>query len=189
MDSRTGLAVFLFTIIASSLWALYFTVFHNSVDLGEFQAGPPAAAPGIAKKPEAGAAGGAGGQKAASAQAAPGGGKPARPWLSTDEGIAQGAKVYKIHCAVCHGAGGLGDGTPGLVPPPRNLVEGQWERGGSSKELFVTLRDGMEGSSMVSFKHLSAEDRWALVHYIRSITKNKPEDSLKELEEFAKSAP
>ena len=199
--SKTGFAVFLFTIAASVLWASYFTVFHNSVDLGELEAGPPL--PKLA-------AGGKGGSSAARAKEASGkgadqtpdqikaqaanqeesdsSGGEAKPWLSTSQSIAQGAKVYKIHCAVCHGAKGLGDGTPGLVPPPRNLVEGEWKHGGSSKELFITLRKGIEGTSMVSFKHLSKEERWTLVHYIRSITKSKANDDLEELEEFAKTA-
>ena len=182
--SRTGLAIFLFTMAASSAWAVYFTVFHNSIDLGEMKAGPPM--PKMAAQEESPEAEGKTEPSAESeASGAEGEGEA---WISTDKSIAQGAAVYKIHCAVCHGPKGLGDGTPGLVPPPRNLVEGDWKRGGSSKELFITLQEGIEGGSMVSFKHLSKEDRWALAHYIRSITKNKVKDELEELEEFAKTA-
>jgi len=109
-------------------------------------------------------------------------------WISTKQTISQGQKVYTTQCAVCHGTKGLGDGTPGLIPAPRNLVEGKWKNGGSSKDLFTTLQKGMEGTSMVSFQHLSKSDRWALVHYIRFITKNKVQDDKKELEEFANQA-
>ncbi len=113
---------------------------------------------------------------------------PAGPWLPTNESIARGGEVYQINCAMCHGPGGLGDAPAAAAfnPPPRNLVEGQWTNGGSSKELFITLRDGIAGSPMTPFKHLSPEDRWALVHYIRSITENMVEDDPEDLAEFAK---
>ena len=112
-----------------------------------------------------------------------------RPWISTEWLIAQGKKVYAVQCALCHGPKGLGDGNPALIPPPRNLVEGDWQKGGSSKELFLTFEKGIEGTSMASFKHLSKLDRWALVHYVRSITDNKVPDDPKELEEFGPDAP
>ena len=110
-----------------------------------------------------------------------------KPWVSSEALIQRGATVYKAQCALCHGPKGLGDGTPGLIPPPRNLVEGKWKQGGRSQDLFMTFQKGIAGSSMVSFKHLPNVDLWALVHYVRSITKNKVEDDSKQLEEFAKN--
>ena len=108
-------------------------------------------------------------------------------WILSDSLVQKGQVIYKAQCALCHGPKGLGDGNPGLVPPPRNLVEGKWKMGeGSAERLFQTLFEGIPNSSMVSFKHLPKADRWALVHYIRSITKNKVEDDPKKLEEFAK---
>lgn len=113
----------------------------------------------------------------------------AEPWISTDLLLEKGKTLYKAQCALCHGVKGLGDGSPGLVPPPRNLVEGKWRTGsGSSEHLFIVLTDGISGSSMVPFKHIPKVDRWALVHYVRSITKNKVKDDPKKLEEFAKKA-
>ena len=116
-------------------------------------------------------------------------GSDSRDWISSDSLIQKGQGIYKAQCALCHGPKGLGDGNPGLVPPPRNLVEGKWKMGeGSAERLFQTLFEGIPNSSMVSFKHLPKIDRWALVHYIRSITKNKVKDDPKKLEEFAKKA-
>ncbi|MCB0386285.1 MAG: cytochrome c, partial [Bdellovibrionales bacterium] len=93
-------------------------------------------------------------------------------------------------CAVCHGKEGKGNGpaSSGLVPPPRNLVEGKWKQGGSSKDLFVTMEMGVPGTSMIGFAHLPKIQRWALVHYLRSITMNKVEDDLDELERFGQTA-
>lgn len=113
-----------------------------------------------------------------------------KPWLDNEAMLAHGSKVYATNCAVCHGAGGKGDGPAGngLVPPPRNLVEGNWQKGGTSVALFTTLQKGIEGGSMASFAHLPKVDRWAMVQYIRSITENKVEDNDAELEKFAATA-
>ena len=166
--NKLGFYFFLATMGLSCLWAIYFLIFNNSIDLGEYkdQTKQIHTASDESLSPE----------------------ERAKPWISTDNLVAYGSKVYKAQCALCHGPKGLGDGTPGLVPPPRNLVEGQWKFGGTSKALFITLEKGIEGSSMVSFKHLPKWDRWALVHYIRSITKNKTPDNAKELEDFAAQA-
>ena len=112
-------------------------------------------------------------------------------WISSPAGVTQGGKVYQTYCFTCHGSKGLGDGPAGgaLKPPPRDLVKGDWQQGGSSIALYKTLAQGIEGTSMVSFSYLSKEDRWALVHYIRSLTQNKVKDDPKELEKFAKTAP
>jgi len=111
-------------------------------------------------------------------------------WISSEGLITHGQKVYQTYCASCHGESGLGDGAAGngLTPPPRNLIEGEWKRGGSSIELYKTLIEGIEGTSMVSFSYLSNIDRWTLIHYVRSITENKVKDDEKQLEEFAKTA-
>ncbi len=163
--NKWGLYFFTATTAFSCLWAVYFLVFNNSIDLGEYDDQTQVSqAEGLSEEEQA------------------------EPWVSTENLVAHGGKVYKVHCALCHGEKGLGDGTPGLIPPPRNLVEGKWRLGGSSKVLFVTLQEGIEGSSMVSFKHLPKLDRWALVHYIRSITNNKVPDNAEELEEFANQA-
>ncbi|MCY4321383.1 MAG: cytochrome c [Bdellovibrionaceae bacterium] len=161
-----GFILFVATLVFSSAWGSYFLLIENKIDLGEYadQMQEPQETEGLSSEEQE------------------------NPWLSSQALVSYGSKIYKAQCALCHGAGGLGDGTPGLIPPPRNLVEGKWQHGGSSKDLFTTLNKGIEGTSMVSFKHLSKLDRWALVHYVRSITNNKVADNAEELEEFAKQA-
>ena len=113
-----------------------------------------------------------------------------KPWETTPEMISYGHKVFELNCVACHGKEGKGDGpaAAGIVPPPRNLVEGKWKNGGLSQNLFSTISTGITGTSMASFSHLPKSDRWALVHFIRSITKNKPADKADELEKFASKA-
>ncbi|MBC6414992.1 MAG: cytochrome c [Bdellovibrionales bacterium] len=164
--NRRGFYFFICVIIFSSVWALYFVFFKSNIDLAELSDSKQkeSVSAGLTKEEQT------------------------RPWIITENLISHGSKIYKAQCALCHGAEGLGDGTPGLIPPPRNLVEGKWKLGGSPQALFKTLQTGIEGGSMVSFKHLPNLDRWALVHYIRSITKNKTAYNEQELEEFAKTA-
>ena len=110
------------------------------------------------------------------------------PWLTSEEMVAHGAKIYKQNCTTCHGEKGAGDGpsASALNPAPRNLVQGQWKKGGTSVELFTTLTNGFAvGSSMASYKFLKVGDRWALVHFIRSITEDKPADDAEKLKAFS----
>ena len=172
--NKYGLLLLLFVTLFSVVWIGYLFFAKGTIDLSEFEDSTKkegeqeVATEGKIKEPK----------KEESAS----------PWIASEALIKQGTTVYQTQCAVCHGPKGLGDGTPGLDPPPRNLVEGKWKQGGSAKDLFITLQKGIEGTSMVAFKHLSKEDRWALVHYIQSITKNKVIDDAKTLEEFGKTA-
>ena len=74
-----------------------------------------------------------------------------------------------------------------MNPPPRNFVEGKWKNGGDSATLFKTISTGIPGSSMASFAHIPAPDRWSLVQFIRSLTKNKIQDDPAKVEAFAKT--
>ncbi len=109
-----------------------------------------------------------------------------RPWEHSPVMLGRGKEVLSMYCVSCHGKGGRGDapGGAGIVPPPRDLVVGRWRKGGSSKELFVTISEGIEGTSMGSYGHLDKIDRWALVQFVRSITERKSDDSLSDLEDF-----
>ena len=82
---------------------------------------------------------------------------------------------------------GRGDGTAGrgLQPPPRDFTEGDWKYGGSSIDLFTVITQGSEGTSMASFSHIPKLERWALVHFIRSLTKKPVPDDPDQVKEFA----
>lgn len=110
-------------------------------------------------------------------------------WISEPGLVAAGADIYKNACASCHGAKGLGDGVA-ATPATRNLVKGDWKAGnGTAEDLYKVVQNGLPGTMMVSFKAmLTKNKRWALVHYIRSITENKADDDAAALEAFAKTA-
>jgi mono/diheme cytochrome c family protein len=162
--NRAGLVAFLGSVVFCLAFFVYISFIHPGVDLKEVQAPAEGASQMVAAN--------------------------TTPWVFTDEGVARGAAVYKSNCAVCHGDKGMGDGPAGaaLVPKPRNLVEGKWKQGGTSVDLFNTLVKGIPGSPMAAFNYLPVNDRWALVHFMRSITKDKPADDEAALGAFGASA-
>ena len=82
--------------------------------------------------------------------------------------VEQGEKVAKVNCASCHGAKGKGDGAAAaaLNPKPADWTSKkvQDETDGS---LFWKISTGR--GAMPPWKHLPEKDRWALVHYLRSV--------------------
>lgn len=117
--------------------------------------------------------------------------KVEKVWVASAELIEHGQKVYKNNCATCHGNQGGGDGVAaaGMIPAPRNLIAGGWKYGGDEVGLYKTLQNGVAGTSMVSYKAvLKPGDRWALVHYIQSITKDLKKTPETELAQFAQGA-
>ncbi|MBC7465575.1 MAG: cytochrome c [Bdellovibrio sp.] len=108
------------------------------------------------------------------------------PWVSTPEVVTAGQKIFKANCAVCHGEKG---DLVGGIANARNLVEGQWKMGAGEIAHFKVLQNGLPGTQMASFKaQLKANERWAVVNFINSITKNKSTDKPEDVAAFAKTA-
>ncbi len=90
-----------------------------------------------------------------------------------------GQSLYKLHCAICHGSDGEGDGvlSKEFVPAPRNFTEGVF-RFTSTKngeppariDILRVIERGIEGSygrSMPPFPQFSSSERLALVEVVR----------------------
>jgi mono/diheme cytochrome c family protein len=92
------------------------------------------------------------------------------PFAPGDEAaLKRGGAVFTNHCALCHGAGGAGDGVMsrrGVPPPPSLLAENA--RALNDARMFSLLAHGR--GNMASYAGaLSREDRWKAVLYVRSI--------------------
>jgi len=100
----------------------------------------------------------------------------------TPELIAKGKSLFAVNCASCHGANGFGDGPAAVAlnPKPRNFHEGYWKYGGGVVRIVRTVSTGSPGTAMAAFTNIPLEDRFALAHFVRSLSpkpeEDKPED-------------
>ncbi len=91
------------------------------------------------------------------------------PLVGTAEVNADGASLYDAYCALCHGAGGTGDGQ--LASFYRRMPDLTAPHVGNYPDGFVysIIREG--GRTMPRFADaLSVDERWALVHYLRTLS-------------------
>jgi mono/diheme cytochrome c family protein len=169
--NQFGMIAFLFSMAFVFVFFVYIVAVHPGIDLKENIQDPADLA-------------------AANSVAAVDVSKVTEPWVTSADMIAHGTKLYAQNCAMCHGEKGLGDGAAGaaLNPKPRNLVEGKWTQGAGAIAHFKVLTNGIDGTSMASYKHLKAVDRWALTHFIDSITNNKSNEDGAALAAFGKTA-
>ncbi len=82
--------------------------------------------------------------------------------------IDDGKKLYAKFCVVCHGEKGKGDGVAaaGLTPRPADHSSEKIQKQ-SDGALFWKLTTGR--APMASYKQFSAEQRWALVNFMRTL--------------------
>jgi DMSO reductase family type II enzyme heme b subunit len=125
---------------------------------------PAPGAPGLARL-VTGAAGAALRPRQAEAQAAGDGGR--------------GKQLYDAKCALCHGAGGKGDGPAAerLLPRPRDFTAGKYKIRTTASgqlptddDLARVIRDGMPGTSMPAWGAVikDAKDMQAVVAYVKA---------------------
>lgn len=89
--------------------------------------------------------------------------------------IEKGKAAFTTNCVSCHGDKMDGNGPAGAMmnPKPRNLVTEKFKNGDKPDKVLKTVTDGVTGTAMTGFAHLSEEDRWSLVHYVLSERKAK----------------
>ena len=89
----------------------------------------------------------------------------------TADFIAKGKTQYETVCASCHGNKGKGDGVAAAVldPKPRNFHELEgWTQGRTFYDIYKSINDGVAGTGMTAYEFLPAEDRVAIIQYIRT---------------------
>jgi len=91
------------------------------------------------------------------------------PNAMTRELLARGRERYEIHCAVCHGESGVGDGSVVRhgFPRPASIYE-QRLRDAPVGYLFDVITNGY-GAMYPYASRVSVEDRWAIAAYIRAL--------------------
>jgi mono/diheme cytochrome c family protein len=93
----------------------------------------------------------------------------------TTELLVKGRASFEASCATCHGSSGDGMGPAGqyLNPKPRHFTNDKFKQGSSVEEIFMTLQTGVKDTPMVTFAHLSEDERWALSYYVLSFVPSK----------------
>jgi mono/diheme cytochrome c family protein len=109
--------------------------------------------------------------------------EPPDPYLGKTSPLAapeleEAKKLFNRECASCHGEDGKGDTPTGkaLMPPAGNLAEGRLHDAIQDDYIFWRISEGGGfppfNSGMTPFKaSLSEEQRWQLVHYVRTLRK------------------
>jgi mono/diheme cytochrome c family protein len=102
--------------------------------------------------------------------------KKPNPIPPTAEVVKEAPSVYESKCSKCHGDRGDGKGsaTKGLDVKPRNYTNKSVMETIPDGQLFWIIANGSdpEATEMGPYKKkLSEEQMWALVHYIRTFTR------------------
>ena len=109
-----------------------------------------------------------------------------KAWVASPELIAAGKAQFAAQCVACHGPAGEGNGpaSAGLNPKPRNFTKADaWKNGRKPSNIYGTLTKGL--GNMPSFGSLPSDDRWSLVHYVRSLGPHESEkDSAEDLKKI-----
>ncbi|MCU0468680.1 MAG: c-type cytochrome [Arcicella sp.] len=88
--------------------------------------------------------------------------------LTDAKSLEDGGKIYTQNCVACHGDKGQG----GVGP---NLTDEYWLHGGSTKEVFHTITEGVPEKGMISWKKsLNPIQVQHLVSYLATMQGTKP---------------
>ena len=75
---------------------------------------------------------------------------------------AAGEKIFRSHCASCHGLKGAGGSGP-------NLTSGIFYHGGTDADLYRNISEGIPGTAMPD-QFFSSAQVWQIVAYVRSLS-------------------
>lgn len=101
----------------------------------------------------------------------PGMGAPTNPVPADEVSLIRGAQLYDIHCALCHGRTGQGDGFIASFlqnRKPANLTTEavQFKSDGA---LFLTISNGVSGAMPALNENLNVRERWDVVNFLRTL--------------------
>ena len=91
--------------------------------------------------------------------------------LASGEAKTHGEKLFREHCALCHGERGDGRGVrrEGLTRSPRDFTNVTWRRSTSPRRVFYAIREGLPRTPMPNWRSLSEQDAWDMTAYVLSL--------------------
>jgi len=105
--------------------------------------------------------------------------------LRADGNPALGERIYRENCAACHGENGDGKGPEAqrLKTKPRDFTAGIYKFRSTpsgalplEQDIFKAVSRGVRGTSMLAQLHLSEQERWAVVRYLKTFSKRFNEE-------------
>lgn len=93
------------------------------------------------------------------------------PLKGDSNAVANGQKLFKVLCVICHGPKGKGDGAAGagLTPKPTNLTTKEFQSQ-TDGAIFWKIQTGR--SPMASYEtSIPVNKRWEIINYIRTLKK------------------
>jgi mono/diheme cytochrome c family protein len=105
------------------------------------------------------------------AAAIPNMGAPENPVAADEISITRGAELFSLHCQMCHGSNGEGNGSIAafLVNfKPANLTLDVVQNK-SDGALFLTITNGVTDRMPALNENLDVRERWDVVNFIRTL--------------------
>ena len=102
-------------------------------------------------------------------------GAPENLTVADEASITRGKELFAIHCQMCHGPNGEGNGTiaPYLLKfKPANLTT-DVVQSKSDGSIFLTLSNGLEGRMPPLNENLTVSERWDVVNFVRTLKASK----------------
>ena len=102
---------------------------------------------------------------------------PNSPVPANEENYLEGAKVYKEHCAVCHGLPDQAKNAiaSGMFPPPPQVFKGTGLTVDEAWESYWNVYGGIRMTGMPGFKeHLSETQMWQVSVLLKNADKISP---------------
>ena len=101
----------------------------------------------------------------------PGVGAPENPTAKDESSITRGAELYAIHCQMCHGVSGEGNGSIAaflIKYKPANLTS-DVVQSKSDGSFFLTISNGLDGKMPALNENLTVSERWDVVNFLRTL--------------------
>ncbi len=101
---------------------------------------------------------------------------PTNPVPATPDSIARGKVLYDIHCAVCHGKDGKGDGPVAkyFKPPAADVADLTEDRIVKHEDglIYLVITKGFQGMASMA-ENLTPRERWDVINYLRTLQQAK----------------
>lgn len=100
-----------------------------------------------------------------------GAGSPINPVPADDVSIARGAQLFSIHCQMCHGEAGAGNGSISafLIKKKPADLSSELVQSKDDGTLFLTISNGSGSGFMPALnENFTVRERWDLVNFIRT---------------------